>query len=48
MQSKKEKIVVISGAGISAESGLATFRDADGLWQKYAVEELATPVMPFT
>ncbi|MEE2003370.1 Sir2 family NAD-dependent protein deacetylase [Alkalimonas sp. MEB108] len=43
MQSKKEKIVVISGAGISAESGLAIFRDADGLWQKYAVEELATP-----
>lgn len=43
MQSSKQKVVVISGAGISAESGLATFRDADGLWQKYSVQELATP-----
>jgi len=37
------KIVIISGAGISAESGLATFRDPDGLWQQYALEDLATP-----
>lgn len=43
MQPTKQKVVVISGAGISAESGLATFRDADGLWQKYSVQELATP-----
>jgi len=37
------KIVVISGAGISAESGLATFRDPDGLWQQYDLADLATP-----
>lgn len=36
-------IVVFTGAGISAESGLQTFRDADGIWQKYAIEEVATP-----
>lgn len=38
----KPKIVVLSGAGISAESGLATFRDADGLWENYSVEDVAT------
>lgn len=37
------KIVVFSGAGISADSGLKTFRDADGLWEGHAVEEVATP-----
>jgi NAD-dependent deacetylase len=37
------KLVVLSGAGISAPSGLATFRDAGGLWQKYRIEEVATP-----
>jgi NAD-dependent deacetylase len=36
-------IVIFSGAGISAESGLATFRDSDGLWQKYDLRELASP-----
>lgn len=36
------KIVVLSGAGISAESGLATFRDAGGLWNRYPVEDLAS------
>lgn len=36
-------LVVLSGAGISAESGLKTFRDSDGLWNGYAVEEVATP-----
>ena len=36
-------IVVLTGAGISAESGLATFRDADGLWEGHRVEEVATP-----
>lgn len=36
-------IVVLTGAGISAESGLATFRDAGGLWEKYAIEDVATP-----
>ena len=37
------KIVILSGAGISAESGLGTFRDADGLWEKYRIEDVATP-----
>ena len=36
-------IVVLTGAGISAESGLATFRDADGLWEGHRVEDVATP-----
>jgi NAD-dependent deacetylase len=39
----KKKIVVLSGAGISAESGLKTFRDSDGLWEGYDVAEVATP-----
>jgi len=39
----KLKIVVLSGAGISAESGLKTFRDSDGLWEGYDVLEVATP-----
>jgi NAD-dependent deacetylase len=38
-----KKIVVLSGAGISAESGIKTFRDDDGLWQNHRFEELATP-----
>lgn len=38
-----KKIVVFTGAGISAESGLQTFRDADGLWEGYNVEDVATP-----
>ncbi|MEO1148168.1 MAG: Sir2 family NAD-dependent protein deacetylase [Cyanobacteria bacterium J06638_22] len=37
-----DKIVVLSGAGISAESGLQTFRDADGLWHEYSIEDVAT------
>ncbi len=36
------KIVVFTGAGVSAESGLGTFRDADGLWEKYRVEDVCT------
>jgi len=40
---RKEKIVVFSGAGMSAESGLKTFRDSDGLWEEYNVYEVATP-----
>lgn len=36
-------IVVLTGAGISAESGLKTFRDSDGLWMGYDVYEVATP-----
>jgi len=39
----KKKIVVLTGAGISAESGLKTFRDSDGLWEGYEVTEVATP-----
>ena len=38
-----KKIVVFSGAGISAESGLKTFRDSDGLWENYDLKEVATP-----
>ena len=38
-----ERIVVLSGAGLSAESGLGTFRDADGLWARYDLAEVATP-----
>ncbi len=39
----KKHIVVLTGAGISAESGLKTFRDSDGLWEGYNVEDVATP-----
>lgn len=39
----KKHIVVLSGAGISAESGLKTFRDSDGLWMGYNIEDVATP-----
>jgi NAD-dependent deacetylase len=37
------RIVVLSGAGLSAESGLGTFRDRDGLWTRYDLREVATP-----
>lgn len=39
----RERIAVFSGAGVSAESGLRTFRDSDGLWEQYRVEDVATP-----
>ena len=39
----KRKLVVISGAGVSAESGVRTFRDAGGLWEGHAMEAVATP-----
>jgi NAD-dependent deacetylase len=39
----RKKIVVLSGAGISAESGLATFRASDGLWENHRVEDVASP-----
>lgn len=42
MQSLKN-IVVLTGSGVSAESGVATFRDADGVWAKYDYREVATP-----
>ncbi len=40
---EKKKLVILTGAGISAESGLKTFRDSDGLWEGYDVYEVATP-----
>lgn len=40
----KQKIVVFTGAGISAESGIKTFRDSDGLWEEYNIYEVATPM----
>lgn len=43
MAQARKKLVVLTGAGISAESGLKTFRDGDGLWEGYDVTEVATP-----
>jgi NAD-dependent deacetylase len=45
MRGMKEmrNIVILTGAGISAESGIGTFRDSGGLWEKYKVEDVATP-----
>ena len=37
-----KKVIVLTGAGISAESGISTFRDSDGLWEHYRVEDVAT------
>jgi len=39
----RQKIVVLTGAGISAESGIKTFRDSDGLWENHRIEDVATP-----
>ncbi|MFT3783075.1 MAG: NAD-dependent deacylase [Nibricoccus sp.] len=39
----KQKIVVLTGAGMSAESGIPTFRGNDGLWENHRVEDVATP-----
>ena len=39
---KKTKIVVLTGAGVSAESGVSTFRDSNGLWENYKVEDVAS------
>lgn len=38
-----QHIFILTGAGISAESGISTFRDRDGLWENYAIEDVATP-----
>ncbi len=38
-----KKLVVLTGAGMSAESGISTFRDSGGLWEQYRIEEVATP-----
>lgn len=40
---KYKKIVILTGAGISAESGIKTFRDVNGLWQSHRIEEVASP-----
>lgn len=40
--SKRKKLVVLTGAGVSQESGIKTFRDSDGLWENYPVEEVAS------
>jgi len=40
---EKKRLVVLSGAGMSAESGISTFRDSGGLWEMHSVEEVATP-----
>jgi len=39
----KKKLVVFTGAGMSAESGISTFRDSGGLWEQYTISEVATP-----
>jgi len=41
--SKEDRIFVLTGAGVSAESGLPTFRGVSGLWRGYRVEEVASP-----
>jgi NAD-dependent deacetylase len=38
-----KKIIILTGAGISAESGIKTFRDSDGLWENYPIDDVATP-----
>ncbi|MEM0942490.1 MAG: NAD-dependent deacylase [Pseudomonadota bacterium] len=43
MRASPEHIVILTGAGVSAESGLGTFRDVDGLWTRYSLEDVATP-----
>ncbi len=42
-RSRYSRIVILTGAGISADSGISTFRDPDGLWAKYDVDDVATP-----
>ncbi len=39
-----KKLVVLTGAGISAESGISTFRDSDGLWENHRIEDVASPI----
>ena len=38
-----KKLIVLTGAGMSAESGLSTFRSSNGLWENHRVEDVATP-----
>jgi NAD-dependent deacetylase len=43
VMTKKKKLVILTGAGVSAESGIATFRDANGLWEGHDIMEVASP-----
>ncbi len=43
MAQKKKKLVVLTGAGMSAESGIATFRGSNGLWENHRIEDVASP-----
>ena len=43
MSAQPETIVILTGAGISAESGIDTFRDAGGLWENHSIYDIATP-----
>jgi len=43
MGCRMKKVIILTGAGISAESGIKTFRDSDGLWENYPIEDVATP-----
>ena len=40
---KQDRVVILTGAGISAESGIQTFRASDGLWENHRIENVATP-----
>ena len=40
----RRRVVVLTGAGVSAESGIPTFRDANGLWKNHRIEEVASPL----
>jgi NAD-dependent deacetylase len=42
-QTRKKTVVMFSGAGLSAESGIPTFRDSNGLWESHRVEDVASP-----
>ena len=44
MWTKETKVVILAGAGISAESGIRTFRASDGLWEEHRIEDVATPM----
>ena len=43
MKKPVRNIVIFSGAGMSAESGISTFRDSNGLWENYDIQQVATP-----
>lgn len=43
MVNHKKRIAILTGAGMSAESGISTFRDANGLWENHRIEDVATP-----